>query len=75
MAGRRWSSCRPHEEVLALVPPAWCVAEVTDDVRSSGGILVSASRRELSAWSVEYGIRFSPGAVSEPGHDHSAPMY
>lgn len=34
---------------LAFVPPAWCVAEVTDDVRFGGGILVSASRRELSA--------------------------
>ncbi|MEU9271001.1 hypothetical protein AB0E04_36965 [Streptomyces sp. NPDC048251] len=63
------------EKAPAFVPPAWCVAEVTDDVRFSGGILVSASRRELSAWLAEYGIRLSPGADSEPGHDHSAPMY
>ncbi|WP_405963073.1 hypothetical protein OG713_10935 [Streptomyces sp. NBC_00723] len=69
-------------EAPALVLPAWCVvrdarcvAEVTDGVRFSGGILVSASRRELSAWPAEYGIRLSPGADSEPGHDHSAPMY
>ncbi|MFF1439256.1 hypothetical protein [Streptomyces sp. NPDC058295] len=63
------------QEALAFVPPAQCVAEVTDDVRFTGGILVSASRRELSAWLAEYGIRLSPGADSEPGHDHSAPMY
>ncbi|MEU9437993.1 hypothetical protein [Streptomyces sp. NPDC048252] len=63
------------EEALAFVSPARCVAEVTDDVRFSGGILVSASLRELSAWLPGYGIRLSPGADSEPGHDHSAPMY
>ncbi|MFI1922348.1 MULTISPECIES: hypothetical protein [unclassified Streptomyces] len=62
-------------EALAFVPPAWCVAEVTDDVRCSGGILGSASRREPSARPADYGIRLSAGADSEPGHDHSAPMY
>ncbi|MFE6822840.1 hypothetical protein [Streptomyces sp. NPDC057690] len=48
-----------QEGAPAFVPPAWCVAEVTDDVRFGGGILVSASRRELSAWPAGYGIRLS----------------
>jgi hypothetical protein len=42
---------------LAFVPPAECLAEVTDDVRFTGGRLVRASRRELSEWLTEYGLR------------------
>jgi CYTH domain-containing protein len=45
------------EEALAFVPPAECVAEVTDDVRFTGGRLVRASRRELSAGPAEFGLR------------------
>ncbi|GAA1110769.1 hypothetical protein JBF12_01125 [Streptomyces javensis] len=45
------------EEALAFVPPPECVAEVTDDVRFTGGRLVGVSRRELLAWLAEYGIR------------------
>ncbi|SHH84638.1 CYTH domain-containing protein [Streptomyces sp. 3214.6] len=44
-------------EALAFVPPAECLAEVTDDVRFTGGRLVRASRRELSEWLAEYGLR------------------
>jgi CYTH domain-containing protein len=45
------------EEVQAFVPPAECVAEVTDDARFTGGRLVQASRQELLGWLAEYGIR------------------
>ncbi|MFF3204295.1 hypothetical protein [Streptomyces sp. NPDC002962] len=37
------------EEARAFVPPPRCVAEVTDGVRFTGGILGTASRRELPA--------------------------
>ncbi|WP_314224590.1 hypothetical protein [Streptomyces zaehneri] len=36
---------RRSERRTPDLPPARCVAEVTDDVRFTGGILVSASRR------------------------------
>ncbi|MFD0449387.1 hypothetical protein ACFQ10_54710 [Streptomyces indonesiensis] len=45
------------EEALAFVPPPECVAEVTDDVRFTGGRLVGVAQRELLAWLAEYGIR------------------
>ncbi|THA90023.1 hypothetical protein E6R61_21330 [Streptomyces sp. LRa12] len=45
------------EEVQAFVPPAECVAEVTDDARFAGGCLVQASRQELLGWLAKYGIR------------------
>ncbi|MFF1449672.1 hypothetical protein ACFVYF_16210 [Streptomyces sp. NPDC058274] len=45
------------EEALAFVPPAECVAEVTDDARFTGGRLVGASREDLVAWLAEYGIQ------------------
>lgn len=45
------------EEALAFVPPAECVAEVTDDARFTGGRLVGASRERLLAWLGEFGIR------------------
>ncbi|BDE44302.1 hypothetical protein SLITK23_75470 [Streptomyces lividans] len=48
------------EEVQAFVPPAECVAEVTDDARFAGGCLVQASRQELLGWLAEYGIRPQP---------------
>jgi CYTH domain-containing protein len=45
------------EAARAFVPPQECVAEVTDDVRFTGGKLVGASRRDLLARLTEYGIR------------------
>ncbi len=45
------------EEALAFVPPAECVAEVTDNARFTGGRLVGTSRQELLTWLAEYGIR------------------
>ncbi|MFI9781112.1 hypothetical protein ACIHCV_41920 [Streptomyces sp. NPDC051956] len=44
------------EEAESFVPPAECVAEVTDDTRFTGGRLVQASRRELLGWLAEYGL-------------------
>jgi hypothetical protein len=35
------------EEAQPFVPPAECVAEVTDDDRFTGGRLVQTSRHEL----------------------------
>jgi hypothetical protein len=45
------------EEARSFLPPAACVAEVTDDERFTGGRLVRASRRELLGWLAEYGLR------------------
>ncbi|MCH5672240.1 hypothetical protein [Streptomyces gilvus] len=45
------------EAALAFVPPAWCAAEVTEDVRFTGGSLVAVSREVLAGWLGEYGIR------------------
>ncbi|MER5305630.1 hypothetical protein ABT039_40045 [Streptomyces lasiicapitis] len=45
------------EEAQSFVPPAECVAEVTDDARFAGGRLVQASRQELREWLAEYGLR------------------
>jgi CYTH domain-containing protein len=45
------------EEARSFLPPAVCVAEVTDDERFTGGRLVRASRRELLGWLAEYGLR------------------
>ncbi|MFI9565026.1 hypothetical protein [Streptomyces rishiriensis] len=48
------------QEAIAFPFPPACVAEVTNDVRFTGGRLVRATRRELGAWLDEYGIRLSP---------------
>ncbi|MBY8871312.1 hypothetical protein K7640_05575 [Micromonospora sp. PLK6-60] len=45
------------EEAQRFVPPAGCVAEVTDDVRFTGGHLVHTDRRQLLPWLAEYGLR------------------
>ncbi|MFD7603423.1 hypothetical protein ACFWAN_23425 [Streptomyces mirabilis] len=45
------------EEAQSFVPPAKCVAEVTDDARFTGGRLVQTSRQELLEWLAEYGLR------------------
>jgi len=44
------------DEAQSFVPPAWCVAEVTDDTRFTGGHLVQASRPEMLGWLAEYGL-------------------
>ena len=44
------------EEAQSFVPPPECVAEVTDDIRFSGGRLVEASRQDVLGWLAEYGI-------------------
>lgn len=57
------------QEALAFAFPPVCVAEVTADVRFTGGRLVRATRRELQAWLDEYGIRLSPEADGDAlGH-------
>ena len=45
------------EEARGFVAPGGCVAEVTDDVRFTGGRLVVASREDLLGWLAEYGLR------------------
>ncbi|MFF7656437.1 hypothetical protein ACFZCY_42580 [Streptomyces sp. NPDC007983] len=44
------------EEAQSFVPPPECVAEVTDDIRFTGGRLVEASRQDVLGWLAEYGI-------------------
>jgi CYTH domain-containing protein len=45
------------EEAQLFVPPADCVAEVTDDIRFTGGRLVETSRQHLLQWLAEYGLQ------------------
>lgn len=53
---RRKAGCgsRPAQ---SFVSPAECVAEVTDDVRFTGGRLVQTPRQELLGWLAGYGLR------------------
>lgn len=44
------------EEMVALVPPAWVVAEVTRDPAFTGGRLVRSSRHELRQALSVYGV-------------------
>ncbi|WP_438306634.1 hypothetical protein ACSHXN_44225 (plasmid) [Streptomyces sp. HUAS TT11] len=44
------------KEAQSFMPPAECVAEVTDDTRFTGGQLVRTSRQELLRWLAEYGL-------------------
>jgi CYTH domain-containing protein len=44
------------EEARSFVPPPECAAEVTDDIRFTGGRLVGTSRRDLLGWLAEYGL-------------------
>lgn len=44
------------DEARSFVPPAACLAEVTDDARFTGGRLVRASRADLLNWLTEYGL-------------------
>jgi CYTH domain-containing protein len=45
------------EDALALVPAAFCRAEVTADRRFTGGELVRAGRQQVRAWAREYGVQ------------------
>jgi CYTH domain-containing protein len=45
------------EEAAALVPAAFCRAEVTADRRFTGGELVCASGEQVRAWAREYGVQ------------------
>jgi CYTH domain-containing protein len=45
------------EEAQRFVPPADCVAEVTDDIRFTGGNLVETARQQLLQWLAEYGLQ------------------
>jgi CYTH domain-containing protein len=44
------------EEALSFSPPPACLAEVTDDIRFTGGRLVKTSRQHLLQWLAEYGL-------------------
>ncbi|HEX9999990.1 MAG TPA: hypothetical protein VGB74_06025 [Actinoplanes sp.] len=44
------------EAALSFVPPPQAVAEVTDDVRFTGGTLVRTQRADLLAWLSEHGL-------------------
>ena len=48
-----------EHEMRRFRPPAWSAAEVTTDVRFTGGRLVATSREELTGWLKEYGIELS----------------
>jgi CYTH domain-containing protein len=45
------------EDAAALVPAAFCRAEVTADQRFTGGELVRASGEQVRAWAREYGVQ------------------
>jgi CYTH domain-containing protein len=44
------------EDAAALVPAAFCRAEVTTDARFTGGELARASGEQVRAWAREYGV-------------------
>lgn len=44
------------EDATSFRRPSTCVAEVTDDLRFTGGSLVGAAREELLSWPAEYGL-------------------
>src|SRR5262249_18996450 len=46
----------------AFQPPAYVIAEVTDDARFTGGRLVNTAREQLTSWLADYGIEASLGA-------------
>jgi CYTH domain-containing protein len=48
------------QEARAFAAPAIAIAEVTDDLRFTGGSLVRASRADLRAWLADYGIEPAP---------------
>lgn len=50
----------------SFVPPSYCVAEVTNDARFTGGRLAHTNRSELLAWLAEFSIKRPP--PDEPIH-------
>jgi CYTH domain-containing protein len=48
------------EAARSFLRPAEAVAEVTDDIRFTGGNLVRTRRDDLLAWLAEYGIELAP---------------
>jgi hypothetical protein len=44
------------QDAAALVPAAFCRAEVTSDRRFTGGELARASGEDVRAWAREYGL-------------------
>jgi CYTH domain-containing protein len=44
------------QDAAALVPAAFCRAEVTSDRRFTGGELARADREQVRAWAREYGL-------------------
>ncbi|MFG2719845.1 hypothetical protein ACGFW5_16330 [Streptomyces sp. NPDC048416] len=44
------------EELRSFMPPPQCVAEVTDDIRFTGGRLVAATRQDVLGQLAEYGL-------------------
>jgi CYTH domain-containing protein len=50
------------DEATTYHPPAACIAEVTADIRFTGGRLIRTSREELLGWLSEYGIVSAPAA-------------
>lgn len=46
-------------EASALILPSFIVCEVSDDIRFTGGRLVTVSGQELESWLAEYGIQLS----------------
>jgi CYTH domain-containing protein len=49
------------EEMTAFEPPLWAVAEVTDDVRFTGGRLVTTTTEELRSLLAEFSLEPAPG--------------
>jgi CYTH domain-containing protein len=60
------------DDAAAFRPAPFCLAEVSEDRRFTGGSLVRASRDEVAAWAADYGIELRrPSGVrcaSRPGH-------
>jgi hypothetical protein len=52
------------EEMAAFKPPAWVEAEVTADVRFSGGRLADTSRQALEEALADYGLRLEDPGVT-----------
>ncbi len=53
-------------EMLAFQPPRYTHAEITSDLRFTGGRLATASRKELVMWLAEYGITPLDDPVFDP---------
>ncbi|MFD8483017.1 hypothetical protein [Kitasatospora sp. NPDC059673] len=47
------------EDAETFVPPAACLAEVTDDPRFTGGSLARAERSQVRGWLADYGLVLS----------------